>query len=186
MKMTFAIIGLCVVFCGQAGAQTNHIVTNEIVTISGGVYKQVEIKKVDPSGIVISYSIPSGGLGIARLKFTDLPEQTQKRFGYDPLKAEVFELLEEKSVLEMRQKLVADEIIRQQFAAAREQSDFQARHLIDLEQESAKFQQQQIEIQRKLAEAAMKQAEAAQAAAQQPPAQINMIQQQKTTVRLQH
>lgn len=183
MKTTIAIMGVCVVFYGQALAQTNRIATNapiaktvgssnEIVTVNGDVYKQVKIEKIDPSGIVITYSVAGGGLSIARLKFTDLPEQIQKRCGYDLKKAEAFKLLEVQAAIELRQKLLADEIVRQQFAAAREESDFQERKLHDLERERANLQQQQNEVQKKMAEAALRRAEQPPI----PPQQINIIQ----------
>jgi len=86
--------------------------SNEIATLSGDIYKQVKIEKIDPSGITISYSNSPSGYGISRLKFTALPEQIQKRYGYDPQKAVEFKLLEEKANIEMRQKLLDDEKLR--------------------------------------------------------------------------
>ena len=73
---------------------SNHppqIVGGEIITHGGIVYKGVVVQKMVPDGIVISYSQTGGGMGIAKLKFTDLSDRLQQEFGYNPTNAMAFE-----------------------------------------------------------------------------------------------
>jgi hypothetical protein len=46
----------------------------DIVTVYGTVYKNAQVEKVDSDGLLISYSTPGGGLGMAKVYFSDLPE----------------------------------------------------------------------------------------------------------------
>ncbi len=57
----------------------------EIVDNSGKAYKNVTIRKVDPDGLLIAHSG-----GVKKLPFSDLPEEIQTKYGYDPAKAEQF------------------------------------------------------------------------------------------------
>jgi hypothetical protein len=52
----------------------------EIVTIYGTVYKNTQVEKVDPDGLIISYSTPGGGLGMSKVYFTDLPDQFREQY----------------------------------------------------------------------------------------------------------
>jgi hypothetical protein len=57
--------------------------TNEIVTIYGTVYKNAEVEKVDPDGLIISYWTSGGGMAMCKVYFTDLPEDVRQRYGKD-------------------------------------------------------------------------------------------------------
>lgn len=57
----------------------------EIVENSGKAYKNVTIRKVEPDGLLIAHSG-----GVKKLRFSDLSEETQTKYGYDPAKAEQF------------------------------------------------------------------------------------------------
>ena len=68
--------------------------------------QRCEVQKVAPDGLVISYAPADGGVGIAKLKFTDLSDDLQPRYGYNPTNAAAFE----RSEIERRP--VADAIAR--------------------------------------------------------------------------
>ena len=64
-----------------------------LTTGKGRTYKKVVIKGVDEVGVKITHEY-----GTARIKFPELPEEFQARFGYDPSMAK--ELLERERSLE--------------------------------------------------------------------------------------
>ena len=66
---------------------TNYSALAEITTRDGTTYKNVTVQRVDPDGLTISYAPVDGGMGLAKLKFEDLPDDLRQRFGYDTNKA---------------------------------------------------------------------------------------------------
>ena len=56
---------------------------DDFKTIDGKEYKNVTVKRVEPDGIVITHSA-----GVAKIPFTELPKDVQKRVGYDAAKIE--------------------------------------------------------------------------------------------------
>ena len=68
-----------------------QIAGGQIITREGVAYKGVVVQKIIPDGLVISFSQADGGLGIAKLKFKDLPDSLQRQFGYNPTNAAAFE-----------------------------------------------------------------------------------------------
>lgn len=57
-----------------------------LTTVTGKVYEEVTISKVDPDGLKIMHSG-----GIAKVKFSDLNTELQEKYGYDPSAAQGFE-----------------------------------------------------------------------------------------------
>ena len=53
---------------------------NELVTTSGANYKNVEVERVMPDGIIISYTPVNGGLGMTKVYFKDLPAELRQRY----------------------------------------------------------------------------------------------------------
>jgi S1-C subfamily serine protease len=78
-----------------------------IVTRDGKTYKNVEVKRVAPDGLLISYAPDTGGVGISKLKFTDLPDDLQRRYGFNRTNAVAFEKAERQSTGQMRAQLIA-------------------------------------------------------------------------------
>ena len=119
MKTIIFIIGLSVGLTGQALAQTNQPVsplevTNEIVSdvlVSklGTVYNEFRIERVDPAGLTISYIPNVGGLGMEKVQFNLLPDDWQRRYGYDPEKAAKFNLEQKQAMAQLREQMIADE-----------------------------------------------------------------------------
>ncbi len=54
--------------------------TNEIVTIYGTVYKNAQVEKVEPDGIIISYWTAAGGLAMSKVYFEDLPHELRQQY----------------------------------------------------------------------------------------------------------
>ncbi len=69
---------------------TNSSALAEIKTRDGTSYKDVMVQRVDPDGLIISYTPAGGGLGAAKLKFENLPDNLQERYGYNTNKAAAY------------------------------------------------------------------------------------------------
>lgn len=85
----------------------------DISTVSGIIYSNATVTRVEPDGISIKYSG-----GISKLAFTNLPEPIQIQYGYDPEKARTYI----HDVRKARQKHHAD-----QAARAKRQQELEAR-----------------------------------------------------------
>ncbi len=81
----------------------------KIVTTDGKVFAGVRLLKVQPDGLLVEYRPDTGGTGLAKLKFTKLPESLQKQFGYDPLKASAFEGAQAHAMVALSQQMQQDE-----------------------------------------------------------------------------
>jgi hypothetical protein len=85
---------------------------SQITTTDGRTYREVKLLQVLPDGLLVQYLPDSGGMGLARLKFTKLPESFQKQFGYDPRKASDFEKAEKIVMTELSRRMREDEDIQ--------------------------------------------------------------------------
>ena len=61
-------------------------IADDFKTIEGKEYKNAKVSRVEPDGIVITFSG-----GIVKLPFTELSPEIQKKYGYDPKAAEDFQ-----------------------------------------------------------------------------------------------
>lgn len=75
MKFTLCA---CLFIAGAVAAE-------DIETLKHEVFKNVTVSRVEPDGVVITHSA-----GIVKIPFAELSEQYQKRFSYDPIKAQEF------------------------------------------------------------------------------------------------
>jgi hypothetical protein len=97
-----------------------------ISTTDGVTYNNVTTQRVDPDGLYIEYTMPNGGLGMSKIKFSRLSADQQKQFGYDATKARDYELGVAKAAEDNRQESIRMEQIAQA-----------ARHTRDAENERA-------------------------------------------------
>ncbi len=74
-----------------------------ITTKDGKTYKNVSVSSITPVGFDISYIDKNGNMAMRGLRFVNLPASIQKKYGYNPQKAEVFE----KRTIKYRDKLIA-------------------------------------------------------------------------------
>jgi hypothetical protein len=56
-----------------------------ITTLNGRTYTNCILRRVDPDGITVRHS-----KGLAKLLFTELPEEMRGKYGYDPEKAQAY------------------------------------------------------------------------------------------------
>jgi hypothetical protein len=148
MKTIIFIIGLSVGLMGQALAQTNQPVspseaTNEIsldtlVTKSGAVYQKFYVERADPAGLTISYVPDGGGLGMERVPFNLLPDDWQRRYGYNPEKTAKFDLEQKKAMGQLREQMIADEKAYREKRAQEEAAEEAAAAQAKIEAEAAK------------------------------------------------
>jgi hypothetical protein len=119
MKTIIFIIGLSAGLMGQALAQTNQPVSpsemtngirsDKLVTKSGAVYPKFYIERADPAGLTVSYVPNGGGLGMEKVPFNLLPDDWQRRYGYDPEKAAKFDSEQTNAMAQLREQMIADE-----------------------------------------------------------------------------
>ena len=60
-----------------------QMVEDTLITKLGTVYHKFIIERVDPSGITISYVLDSGALEMETVPFSLLPDDWQRRYGYN-------------------------------------------------------------------------------------------------------
>jgi hypothetical protein len=100
----WASILLCLLFLSAASAQSLQIQTRD-----GKLYKNATVEKADPAGLTISYDIAGGGIGITKLKFSNLPDDLQKKYGYNATNAAAFETQQRAGMAQWRQQLIAND-----------------------------------------------------------------------------
>jgi hypothetical protein len=106
-----------------ASLSASHAVGDDFTTLKGKEYKNAKVSRVEADGVVLVYKS-----GVVKVYFDELPEQIQKRFGYDPAKAEN----ERKSLEEKR--------IEEQKSAERQRVERDEKAEADLKQAEQKFQ----------------------------------------------
>lgn len=91
-----------------------------ITTLDGQVFHKAVISAIAPDGLVITHEV-----GVATVKFTQLPEDVRNQYGYDPAKAKAFE--EAEAVAAARRELAVREFYAEQkkklIEAQQEQDD---------------------------------------------------------------
>src|SRR5215213_86038 len=87
MQTKHFIVASTVALCATLGAAE----TNSITTRDGITYTNAVIQRADPNGIVIEYVPRPGSVGIAKLKFANLPDELQRRYNYNATNAVIFE-----------------------------------------------------------------------------------------------
>jgi hypothetical protein len=77
---------------------------DDFKTTDGKEYKNVTVKRVEPDGIVITFSG-----GIVKLPFIELPKDVQKKYGYDSSAATTYSAGEYQKQTALAQQRKADE-----------------------------------------------------------------------------
>jgi hypothetical protein len=93
--------------CQGAEAQTDTRFPSQITTTDGTLYRDTVKLRVDPDGILVSYQPAPYGIGFAKLKFRNLPEELQKQYGYDAKGAAEFEKQQAQAAEQWRSQMVA-------------------------------------------------------------------------------
>ena len=87
---------------------------SDLTTLSGKTYKRAMVFRVEPDGINYVFA---GGM--VKVPFTDLPEEIQKQFGYDPKKAAAFTTQDEAE----QQRLATQARLQVEAARRQQQAD---------------------------------------------------------------
>jgi hypothetical protein len=101
-------------------ATLQFMVADDFKTVDGKEYKNAKVSRVEPDGIVITFSG-----GIVKILFTELSPEIQTRYGYDPKAAAEFtqESIAQRQALNVelqRAKEKAEAARAEQFSAARD------------------------------------------------------------------
>jgi hypothetical protein len=75
----------------------------DLTTTEGRVYKNVTVRKVEPDGLSISHES-----GLAKIPFTKLPKEVQKKHGYDPAKGKAYAEEQGKKQAQAEERLAKD------------------------------------------------------------------------------
>ena len=92
--------------------------TNSITTRDGITYTNAVIQRVDPNGIVIEYAPRPKSVGIAKLKFANLPDELQRRYNYNPTNALIFEQNHAAGIARRQAEIEQGEIEKRQMQEA--------------------------------------------------------------------
>ena len=101
----FIIAGVVALGVTLVAAETNSITTRDGITYTNAV-----IQRADPNGIVIEYAPRPGSVGIAKLKFANLPDELQKRYNYSATNALLFEQNHAAGIARRQQEIDQGEI----------------------------------------------------------------------------
>ena len=114
---------------------------DDFKTIDGREYKNAQVSRVEPDGIVVRTKS-----GISKIYFTELPKEVQESFHYDPQQAAQFtsQALEENR-LPQQQKAAEAQRTAEQKAAKRELQRQQQEAELQRQQQEAEMQRQQQE-----------------------------------------
>ena len=81
---------------------TNYPALDEITTRNGTKYRNVTVQRIDPDGLTIGYVPVDGGLGAAKLKYEDLPDDLRQRYAYSTNKAAAYTAQQAQGMAEWR------------------------------------------------------------------------------------
>ena len=115
-----------------------QMVGEALATKLGTVYHKFRIERVDPAGITISYVLDDGGLEMEKVTFDLLPDDWQRRYGYDPEKAAAFDLEQKRAMAQMRDQMIADEQAYRDKRAKEEAAEEAAAEQAKIDAEAAK------------------------------------------------
>ncbi len=92
----------------------------QVLTARDGTqYRQVTVERAEPDGLSISFKPATGGFGMVKLKFKNLPEEIQQQYDYDPQAAGDYE--KEKATRQAR--ALAESIAAGKLELAREDAE---------------------------------------------------------------
>jgi hypothetical protein len=113
-------------------------IEDTLITKLGTVYHKFRIERVDPTGVTISYVLDGGGLDMEIVLFNLLPDDWQRRYGYDPKKAAAFDLEQKQAMAQLRVQMIADEQAYREKRAKEEAAEEAAAEQAKVDAEAAK------------------------------------------------
>jgi len=85
----------------------------QITTSDGRTYNDAAVERVEADGLVINYLPQGGGVGVAKLKFRNLPDSLRNQYGYDADRAAKYEAEQAQAAALYRNQFVASDSLRQ-------------------------------------------------------------------------
>lgn len=79
----------------------------QIITTDGRTYNQVTVLRSEPDGLVVSYQPEGPGVGLAKLKFRNLPDSLRNRYGYSEQAASDYEARQAQATAQWRSQQAA-------------------------------------------------------------------------------
>lgn len=83
------LIPATLLICVWLAAYAGQLSAIDFTTTAGRSFKNVTISRIEPDGIVVITRT-----GVIKLYFTELPQEIQQKYGFDPVKAEAFQAAE--------------------------------------------------------------------------------------------
>lgn len=90
---------------GLAASAKGPALPNTITTTQGKTYRSVQFVSADPEGLTIEYKPQAGGVGMTRLKFSNLPQKIGQEFNYSADAAAQYEAAQRKALDHWAQQL---------------------------------------------------------------------------------
>jgi hypothetical protein len=90
-----------------AKAHATDAPLTQITTTDGKTYNNVSVLRSEPDGIIISYQPETPGIGMAKLRFQNLPEAVRSRYSYDADRSSAFEKERSQATAQWRSQLAA-------------------------------------------------------------------------------
>ena len=124
------------IFVGAMALGAALNAADSITTRNGITYTNAVIQRADPDGLVIEYAPQPGSVGIAKLKFANLPDEVRKRYDYKPTDATTFEQNQAAGIARRQEEIAQGEIEKK-----RRQDEFVQRRA---EEEALEFKRQEM------------------------------------------
>ncbi len=103
---------------GSQGQTDTRSIPAQITTSDGQIYHNVSLIRSEPDGLIVSYQPEGGGVGLAKLKFRNLPDSLRNQYGYDADKAAGFEAQQAQMTAQWRAQATTDNWFQQYRALA--------------------------------------------------------------------
>jgi hypothetical protein len=117
-KLVIALASIATIVSGTAAesgqGQNLPPLPQKLVTTDGKTYDYVKLLRTDPDGVVIEYALAGRGVGMAKIRFRNLPESLQQQYGFDADRAKTFEADQAQALAQWRaQRLEQENAARQ-------------------------------------------------------------------------
>lgn len=101
------------IFVGAVALCSALSAADSITTRHGITYSNAVIQRADPDGVVIEYAPQPGSVGMAKLKFANLPDDLRQRYNYNAADAAAFEQNQAAGVARREAAIAQGEIEKQ-------------------------------------------------------------------------
>jgi hypothetical protein len=104
--------------CVMARGQNDAAPLSQVTTTDGKTYHNVTVLHTEPDGLLVSYDPTQGGVGLAKLKFRNLPEALRTQYNYDAQAATNYETQQAQATAQWRSQMAVDDAFHRYQALA--------------------------------------------------------------------